>query len=219
MKCHINDDILDYMSIDFSGQLNGRRLASAIDVASQSQTVTQTQKTSASVAAQSSSETSEIREDFKTWLTEETEKIVAEGGNAADVTAAVRESIGASETAQASGGSSGTKSSSDSGNASLNEMKLLIDSLDKSILGKVGSSLNSEEVASDLLSGGLSSQRVVDQLVSGHLNSIVMTAGTDLENADDNLESDVTESLKDVSTETLAQNLETIMAKLGSTGS
>ena len=207
------------MSIDFSWQLNGRRLASAIDPSSQNQTVTQAQKTSASAATQASSETAEIREDFKTWLTEETEKIVAEGGNAADVTAAVRESIGASENAQASGGSSGTKSSSDSGNASLNEMKLLIDSLDKSILGKVGSSLNSEEVASDLLSGGLSSQRVVDQLVSGHLNSIVMTAGTDLENADDNLESDVTESLKDVSTETLAQNLETIMAKLGSMGS
>ena len=34
-----------------------------------------------------------------------------------------------------------------------------------------------------------------------------------------NLESDVTESLKDVSTETLAQNLETIMAKLGGMGS
>ncbi|MCR5510000.1 MAG: hypothetical protein K6F54_03505, partial [Lachnospiraceae bacterium] len=143
---------------------------------------------------------------------EETEKIVAEGGSAADVTGVVRESIGAGE-------SSGTKTSSDSNSASLNEMKLLIDSLDKSILGNVGSSLNSEEVASDLLSGGLSSQRVIDQLVGGHLNSIVMTAGTDLENADDNLESDVTESLKDVSTETLAQNLETIMAKLGGMGS
>ena len=128
------------------------------------------------------------------------------------MTGVVRESIGAGE-------SSGTKTSSDSNSASLNEMKLLIDSLDKSILGNVGSSLNSEEVASDLLSGGLSSQRVIDQLVGGHLNSIVMTAGTDLENADDNLESDVTESLKDVSTETLAQNLETIMAKLGGMGS
>ena len=209
------------MSIDFSWQLNGRHITQASGLTQQTQTVTQVQKKSDAAATQSSSDTSEIREDFKTWLTEETEKIVSEGGTAADVTRAVRESIGVSESSQAtsSSGSSGTKTSSGSGDASLNEMKLLIDSLDKSILGKVGSSLDSEEVASDLLAGGLSSQRVVDQLVSGHLNSIVMTAGTDLENADDNLESSVTESLKDVSTETLAQNLETIMAKLGGMGS
>ncbi|MBO4898882.1 MAG: hypothetical protein J5509_01180 [Lachnospiraceae bacterium] len=209
------------MSIDFSWQLNGRHITQATGLTQQTQALAQTQKKSETTAAQSSSDTSEIREDFKTWLTEETEKIVSEGGTAADVTRAVRESIGVSESSQAtsSSGSSGTKTSSGSGDASLNEMKLLIDSLDKSILGKVGSSLDSEEVASDLLAGGLSSQRVVDQLVSGHLNSIVMTAGTDLENADDNLESSVTESLKDVSTETLAQNLETIMAKLGGMGS
>ena len=200
------------MSIDFSWKLNGRHLTSAADASSQAQTMTQAQKVTSSAATHNTADTAEIREDFRTWLTEETEKIVAEGGSVADVTGVVRESIGAGE-------SSGTKTSSDSNSASLNEMKLLIDSLDKSILGNVGSSLNSEEVASDLLSGGLSSQRVIDQLVGGHLNSIVMTAGTDLENADDNLESDVTESLKDVSTETLAQNLETIMAKLGGMGS
>ena len=200
------------MSIDFSWKLNGRHLTSAADASSQAQTVTQAQKVTSSAATHNTADTAEIREDFRTWLTEETEKIVAEGGSVADVTGVVRESIGAGE-------SSGTKTSSDSNSASLNEMKLLIDSLDKSILGNVGSSLNSEEVASDLLSGGLSSQRVIDQLVGGHLNSIVMTAGTDLENADDNLESEVTESLKDVSTETLAQNLETIMAKLGGMGS
>ena len=202
------------MSIDFSWQLNGRHITQASGVTQQTQAVTQAQKKSEAAATQSSSDTSEIREDFKTWLTEETEKIVSEGGTASDVTQAVRESIGASESSQTSSGTSGT-TSSNSVDASLNEMKLLIDSLDKSILGNVGSSLNSEEVASDLLSGGLSSQRVIDQLVGGHLSSIVMTAGTDLENADDNLESSVTESLKDVSTETLAQNLETIMAKLG----
>ncbi|SCY82430.1 hypothetical protein SAMN02910292_03084 [Lachnospiraceae bacterium XBB2008] len=204
------------MSIDFSWQLNGLRHSAATAPAGQTGAVTPTPgKPSTSDRTQSSpgtTDTSGIREDFRAWLTEETEKIVAEGGSAADVTGVVRESIGAGE-------SSGTKTSSDSNSASLNEMKLLIDSLDKSILGNVGSSLNSEEVASDLLSGGLSSQRVIDQLVGGHLNSIVMTAGTDLENADDNLESDVTESLKDVSTETLAQNLETIMAKLGGMGS
>ena len=200
------------MSIDFSWKLNGRHLTSAADASSQPQPMTQAQKVPSSAATQNTADTAEIREDFRTWLTEETEKIVAEGGSVADVTGVVRESIGAGE-------SSGTKTSSDSNSASLNEMKLLIDSLDKSILGNVGSSLNSEEVASDLLSGGLSSQRVIDQLVGGHLNSIVMTAGTDLENADDNLESEVTESLKDVSTETLAQNLETIMAKLGGMGS
>ena len=202
------------MSIDFSWQLNGRHITQSSGLTQQTQTVTQVQKKSEAAATQSSSDTSEIREDFKTWLTEETEKIVSEGGTASDVTKAVRESIGASESSQTSSGTSGT-TSSNSGDASLNEMKLLIDSLDKSILGNVGSSLNSEEVASDLLSGGLSSRGVIDQLVGGHLSSIVMTAGTDLENADENLESSVTESLKDVSTETLAQNLETIMAKLG----
>ena len=196
--------------------MNGLRHSAATAPAGQTGAVTPTPgKPSTSDRTQSSSgttDTSGIREDFRAWLTEETEKIVAGGGSAADVTKAVRQSIGASET-------SGSAASSDPQNASVNEMKLLIDSLDKSILGNVGSSLDSEEVAADLIAGGADSQRVIDRLVSGHLNSIVMTASDDLDNSEDGLESDVTKSIKDVSTETLAQNLETIMAKLGGMGS
>ena len=100
----------------------------------------------------------------------------------------------------------------------LDEMRRLISSLDKSVLGQVTDSLDEEEVAADLLSDTSDANRVIDQLVTGHLNSIVMTDSDDSEDTDDALKSDVAESLTEPSTETLAQNLETLMEHLNQIG-
>lgn len=100
----------------------------------------------------------------------------------------------------------------------LDEMRRLISSLDKSVLGQVADSLDEEEFAADLLSDSSGANRVIDQLVTGHLNSIVMTDSDDSEDTDDALKSDVTETLSEPSTETLAQNLETLMEHLNQIG-
>ncbi len=95
-------------------------------------------------------------------------------------------------------------------------MQQLIDSLDKSILGTVASSLDSEAVASDLLESGDSGE-VIGQLMSGHLNSIVMTPSDSMDDSEDDLESRTSSLLDDPVAESLAENLETIIAHLGQT--
>ena len=100
----------------------------------------------------------------------------------------------------------------------LGEMRRLISSLDKSIFGKVADSLDEEEVAADLLADPAGARKVIDQLVSGHVNSIVMTQSDESDDTEDALESEVSDSLSDTSTETLAQNLETLMEHLNQMG-
>lgn len=98
----------------------------------------------------------------------------------------------------------------------LEELSNLIDSLDQSILGGVLSNLDTEEVAESILSDK-SGGDVVEQLVSGHLQSIVMTPQKD-ENAETSMTSDVGNGIaEEVSTETLSENLETILASLNTT--
>lgn len=158
-------------------------------------------------AAEVSAETlSEVKSDFKEWLEEETDKLVSAGIDSDTAQKTVSSTVVNSEL-------SGVLSDSASRNAQLTEMTELIDSLDRSILGSVASSLDPKDVASDLLSGD-GADRVIDRLVSGHMSSIVMSGSDDSENADDSLESSVKDSLGDLSTETLAQNLETIMEHL-----
>ncbi len=170
------------------------------------------QKTSGTTSSARVSETvktaidkSDLSDEFKTYLNEETSKLLA--GESSDI-ASINKITSAA--LSAAGDTASSQTSSDS------EVKLLIDSLDKSILGAVTSSLDMDEVASDLLSGA-GSDRVIDQLVSGHLNSIVMSS-SDLDNdsntVNDANERSITSSLTDPTTETLAQNLETILAKL-----
>jgi len=119
----------------------------------------------------------------------------------------------------------------------LQEMQELIAALDESILGSVASSLDPAELADDLLSD-TSGSGVIDQLVGGHMMSIVTTERDDKE--DEDLTGSITNSLTSVSSnsettsdstasaesalqklsdepslETLAENLETIMAGMG----
>ncbi len=207
------------MSIDFSFRLKG--------IPAEAQTVNEPRTQSASAysgkagavsgkssEASANEAVSSVKEDFKDWLEAETARITSEGGSATDVIKGVTESMGiTTKTASTNTGiTSGTGSVSE-----LAEMKQLIDSLDNSILGNVADQLDSTEVAADLLGGGRRSDRVISQLVSGHLNSIVMSSLADSDNAKDDVKSGLTESLTDESTETLAQNLETLIAGLGQT--
>ena len=98
------------------------------------------------------------------------------------------------------------------------KLRQLIDSLDRSILGNVTSTLDSEDAAAQLLLGE-GADRVVGQLLNGHLSSIVMTKADDMEDIDDSLDSSTAQMLTDTSAETLAQNLETIMERLNQLGS
>ena len=100
----------------------------------------------------------------------------------------------------------------------LGEMRRLISSLDKSIFGQVAESLDEEEVAADLLADPAGARKVIDQLVSGHVNSIVMTHSDESDDTEDALKSEVSDSLSETSTETLAQNLETLMEHLNQLG-
>ncbi len=100
----------------------------------------------------------------------------------------------------------------------LGEMRRLISSLDKSIFGQVAESLDEEEVAADLLADPAGARKVIDQLVSGHVNSIVMTHSDESDETEDALKSEVSDSLSETSTETLAQNLETLMEHLNQMG-
>ena len=99
----------------------------------------------------------------------------------------------------------------------LTEMQALLDSLDQSILGGVKESLDRGELADEMLSNPEESTDVVKQLMSGHMQSIVMTDSDDKEDAKDSLTASSTETLMggDTATETLAQNLETIMESIG----
>ena len=144
------------MSIDFSWRLKGISHDTGLTGVSQSAgTAAGTNAVSAKTSATSADGITSIKEDFKDWLEQETAKITADGGSASEVVKAVTESVGASN---------GTD-----GVTELAEMKQLIDSLDKSILGGVASSLDSTEVAADLLSAGRGSDRVIGQLLSGQL--------------------------------------------------
>ena len=105
-----------------------------------------------------------------------------------------------------------------SGLTDLGEMRQLISALDKSIMGNVAESLDEEEMAADLLADPTGAGKVIDQLVSGHFNSIVMTSSDDSEDTEDSLKSEVSDSLTEPSTETLAENLETLMEHLNQIG-
>ena len=114
--------------------------------------------------------------------------------------------------------SSATTVSATSGLTDLDEMRQLISALDKSVMGSVAESLNEEEMAADLLADPTGAGKVIDQLVSGHFNSIVMTSSDDSEDTEDSLKSEVSDSLTEPSTETLAENLETLMEHLNQIG-
>lgn len=102
--------------------------------------------------------------------------------------------------------------------AKLNEMQGLLDSLDKTILGRVADSINTEELAEELLSNPEESKDVMSELMNGQMSAIVMTDSDDSEDADDAVNTSISDSLSgEATTETLAQNLETIMASINST--
>lgn len=153
----------------------------------------------------SGSDSSSLAETgFKTLLDAETAKI------AATETAKL--------TSQETTASTASVETAASGLTDLGEMRQLISALDKSILGNVAESLDEEEVAADLLADPASGTKVIDQLVGGHFNSIVMTSSDVSEDTEDSLKSEVSDSLTDTSTETLAENLETLMEHLNQIG-
>ncbi len=197
------------MSIDHTWKIGHTSAADLIaasernQAAKQAVSVNSLSKARAADTVKTAIDKADIDDEFKSYLNEETSKLLA--GESSDI-ASINKITSAA--LNAAGDTSSSKTTSES------EIKLLIDSLDKSILGTVTSSLDMDEVASDLLSGA-GSDRVIDRLVSGHLNSIVMSSSDlDSDTVNDTNESDITSSLTDLSTETLAQNLETIMAKL-----
>lgn len=98
----------------------------------------------------------------------------------------------------------------------IGEMKSLIDALDQSILGNVLESLDTEELAEDLLADPSQSKDVLNGLMGGHMQSIVMTSSDEKKDMEDSLASSSASVLngKDVATESLAENLETIMASI-----
>jgi len=101
-------------------------------------------------------------------------------------------------------------------NAELSEMQSLIESLDKSILGTVMPSLNSEELAKELIEDTGAAKEVISELTTGHMQALVTTDTSD----DDEAENSISGSLSEYSdtideTETLSQNLETIIAGIG----
>jgi len=179
------------MSIDITSKLLSQGITSVSN--SNISSVSNPTSSTADTAAK-------VRTDFSTWLQDEITKLKEDGADASSIVNAVTTQIGELN------GTGTTLTESD-------ELKMLMDSLDKSILGSVASTLDTKEAASELFTGE-GSDKVIKQLVSGHLNSIVMTDSDDLEDADDSLESSVTETFADTSTETLAQNLETIMEHL-----
>jgi len=106
-------------------------------------------------------------------------------------------------------------------NTKVSEMTNLIESLDKSILGSVMSSLDKDELAAELVSDPTSAKDVLSMLTSGHMQAIVTsTTNSDEEDTEDSLTSKTTDNLTSNAettdtTETLAQNLETIIASIG----
>ena len=99
-------------------------------------------------------------------------------------------------------------------NTELVQMQELIKSLDKSILGaKSVEDMDTAAVAGELLEDGKADE-VIGALVNGHLNGIALSDSEDLEK--DTEESlDPANALSDDTADTLAQNLETILAGIG----
>ena len=99
-------------------------------------------------------------------------------------------------------------------NTELAQMQELIKSLDKSILGaKSVEDMDTAAVAGELLEDGKADE-VIGALVNGHLNGIALSDSEDLEK--DTEESlDPANALSDDTADTLAQNLETILAGIG----
>ena len=99
-------------------------------------------------------------------------------------------------------------------NTELAQMQELIKSPDKSILGaKSVEDMDTAAVAGELLEDGKANE-VIEALVNGHLNGIALSDSEDLEK--DTKESlDPANSMTDDTADTLAQNLETILAGIG----
>ncbi|MBQ8947438.1 MAG: hypothetical protein IJ058_11595 [Lachnospiraceae bacterium] len=133
---------------------------------------------------------------FTEMLTAETARLAAQTGEGADVTSELTEAVNKSR--------------------DLSEMQELIASLDKSILGSVSATLDKDAVASDLMNDPDAGD-VVESLVNGHLNGIVLADPDELDEEDDEFESEAGARLRDQTAETLAENLENIIASLGQT--
>lgn len=97
----------------------------------------------------------------------------------------------------------------------LEQMQELINSLDKSILGANASLGIDPAVIAGALMTDEDPKEVVEALVNGHLSGIALTDSEDLEDKEKDLGALAQEGMTDKTAETLAQNLETIIAGLG----
>lgn len=146
-------------------------------------------------AAKSAGETG-AASGFTDLLTAETARLAAQTGETALTTAELTETVNKSK--------------------DLSEMQELIASLDKSILGSVSATLDKDAVAADLMNDPHAGD-VVGSLVNGHMNGIVLADPDELDEEDDEFKSEAVTKLRDQTTETLAENLENIIASLGQT--
>ena len=175
----------------------------------------------AATQTESSSSTGTDAASFESVLKGETDKLNADAivsliksGNL-DLEA-IKTAIGSSDIKDLSDLAS--KLTSDkTGSSQLSEMQSLIAALDKSILGQssITDTIDKSAVAATLLADE-DAMEVIGALAEGHLNGIVMSDSEDLEqDEEENLTGAAVASASgDTSLETLAENLETIMAGL-----
>lgn len=104
-------------------------------------------------------------------------------------------------------------------NSDLSEMTKLLEALDNSVLGAVIKDENRVEFAKELAGNPQAAKDVINELAAGHMLSIVTTSSDDdeSESVTESVKNSVTAEGEAVSTETLAENLETIMAGINMT--